>query len=692
MPEEIRQLHVSLATAEAEITRLRELLATVGRLHATGEQHLADLLASEAALAQSKMETKEGQADLRASELALTTSRAKTKEGQADLLASELALTTSRAETKEGQADLLASELALTTSRAETKEGQVDLLASELALLTSRAETKEGQAGLLASELALASSRAETKEGQTNLLASALANKTMSLANALLLAGKEALRKSEDRFRRLVEATPIALVMINADGKIEMVNAQTERLFGHTRLELLGASIEMLLPAKMRARHPGLRAGFFADPIARTMGAGRSLFGLKKDGSEVEVEIGLSPIETDDGTMVLSTIVDISARVRMEGQVRQSQKMHAMGRVTAGVAHDFNNLLLALGGSLELMLDAATDLPEVVEWGQIALRATERGKQLTDRLLSFSRQQVLTTRPIIIDGLFSELKELIGHLFETGGTALVMMPCPPTLAVLADHAQLEAALINLAVNARDAMALGGCLRISAYDADADPAIVSPGRYTVISVADTGSGMDAATLAQAWEPFFSTKGTKGTGLGLSMVHGFAQQSGGQAHITSVVGEGTTVDLWLPSAHVLSEAEAQVVAPALGDGRILVVDDSQDALLVVAAFLRTSGLDVTTKISGDLALAELACGKRFDAIVTDFAMPGMNGLELLTLAREIDPLMVGMIITGFSDPEMLSHLDGIVVLRKPFNRAELTETVQKLIAHAHNVALT
>jgi PAS domain S-box-containing protein len=629
MPQEIRQLHVRLAAAKAEITRLRELLATVGRLHATGEQHLADLLASEPELA------------------------------------------TYQAETKEGQADLPASDLGSATSRAETKEGQADLPASEWAS-TSRAGTKEGQADLLASELA---------------------NKTMILANALLLAGKEeALRKSEDRFRRLVEATPIALVMINADGKIEMANAQTERLFGYTRLELLGASIETLLPAKMRARHPGLRASFFADPIARPMGAGSSLFGLKQGGSEVEVEIGLSPIETDDGMMVLATIVDISARVRMEAQIRQSQKMHAMGRVTAGVAHDFNNLLLTLGGSLELMLDAATDLPEVVEWGQIALHATERGKQLTDRLLSFSRQQVLTTRPIKIDGLFSELKELIGHLFETGGTALVMMPCPPTLAVLADHAQLEAALINLAVNARDAMALGGCLRISAYDADADPAIVSPGRYTVISVADTGSGMDAATLAQACEPFFSTKGTKGTGLGLSMVHGFALQSGGETHITSVVGEGTTVDLWLPSASVFSEVEGQVLAPARAGGHILVVDDSQDALLVVSAFLRTSGLDVTTKISGDLALAELACGKRFDAIVTDFAMPGMNGLELLTLAREIDPLMVGMIITGFSDPEMLSNLDGIVVLRKPFNRAELTETVQKLIAYGHNVALT
>jgi PAS domain S-box-containing protein len=493
----------------------------------------------------------------------------------------------------------------------------------------------------------------------------------------------------EQRFCLLVEAAPNAMVMVNVAGVIKMVNAQTERLFGYTRSELLGEPVEMLLPAKSRAQHPGMRTGFCGAPTSRTMGIRRAVFGLKKDGSQVELEIGLSPIETDEGLMVLSAIVDISDRVRLEGQLRQSQKMHAMGRLTAGVAHDFNNLFQALSGSLEMLIDAVADQPAAIQWAELAFRATERGTQLTDRLLSFSRQQVLTARPIIVGKLFCELKRLINHLFETNTkarTELVMMPCPPDLAVLADLAQLETALINLAVNALHAMAFGGCLRFSAYDTDADLVIVPPGRYTVISVADTGSGMNADTLEQAFEPFFTTKGVDGTGLGLSMVHGFARQSGGEAHITSVVGEGTTIDLWLPSATAAPEVAAPIAALVRTSGHILLVDDSQDALVVVSAFLRHSGLHVTSRTSGRLALAELAGGTRFDAIITDFAMPGMNGLELITQAHEIDPSMMAMIITGFSDPNLLSEMNHLIVLRKPFNRAELIKTVQKLLSFA------
>ena len=539
-------------------------------------------------------------------------------------------------------------------------------------------------ADLLASAHATALSRAETGEGQADLSASTATDKAMTLAHALLVTSNA---NSEERFRRLVEAMPNAVVMINSAGRIEMVNAQTERLFGYTRSELVGAPVEMLLPTNARTQHPGLRSGFFAKPTSRPMGVGRALFGLKKDGSQVEVEIGLSPIETDDGLMVLSAIVDISSRVRLEGQMRQSQKMHAIGRVIAGVAHDFNNMLQALSGALEMLLEAVADRPRAVEWGKIALRATTQGEELTDRLLSFSRQRILTAQPIMINTLFSELKELIHHLFESNlaaKTKLEIIPAPLGLAVLADLAQLEAALINLAVNALDAMGSGGCLRISAYEVDSDPAIVPPGRYTVISVADTGSGMDADTLAQAFDPFFTTKGVNGTGLGLSMVQGFTRQSGGEILITSVVGEGTTIDLWLPSAIAPSEVAAPVAALTQTGGHILLVDDSQDSLVVVTAFLRFAGLEVTSRMSGDLALAELAGGNRFDAIITDFAMPGMNGLELLTLAHEIDPTMSAMIITGFSDPKLLTMMNGVVTLRKPFNRAELAETVRKLLA--------
>ncbi len=508
-------------------------------------------------------------------------------------------------------------------------------------------------------------------------------------SNQHLASLNDSIGRSEARFRQLIEAAPNAMVMSNADGKIEMVNAQTERLFGYTRAELLSAPIEMVLPASAG----GDLFARLATATSHTAGPGSGLFGRKRDGRQFEVEIWCSPIETDDGIKLLSAIVDISDRLQLEAQVRQSQNLLAIGRVTAGVAHDFNNLLMALTGSLELLLDAVADQPAATEWGRIALRATMRGKELTDRLLSFSRKQVLTPRPVRIGAFFNELRGLIEHLFAAnprGTTELVMVPCPPDLCVMADIAQLEAALINLAVNARDAMEAGGCLRMSAYVADADPAIVPPGRYTVISVSDTGCGMDADTLKQACEPFFSTKGVDGTGLGLSMVYGFARQSGGALNITSVVGEGTTVDLWLPFASVAAEIEAPVPEHVEAAGHVLVVDDSQDALLVVSAFLRLAGLEVTSRKSGALALAELAGGRKFDAIVTDFAMPGMNGLQLLKQVREIDPALPGMIITGFSDPALLSEMNDTLVLRKPFNRAELTEAVLNLVPARRNVA--
>jgi CheY-like chemotaxis protein len=200
---------------------------------------------------------------------------------------------------------------------------------------------------------------------------------------------------------------------------------------------------------------------------------------------------------------------------------------------------------------------------------------------------------------------------------------------------------------------------------------------------VIAVADTGAGMDEATLAQACEPFFSTKGLNGSGLGLSMVQGFARQSDGDVRIISAPGQGTTVEIWLQSATVLHAPPPPEPVRQQAHGRVLLVDDAPDVLLTVGAFLRQAGLEVTRVENGDLAMARLLAGERFNAIVTDFAMPGLNGLDLLVQARELDPSMGGLIITGFSSPEMLRGLDHLVVLRKPFSRAELIEQVSQLI---------
>jgi PAS domain S-box-containing protein len=498
-----------------------------------------------------------------------------------------------------------------------------------------------------------------------------------------LLRLNQTIAKNEARFRQVVEASPNGMVMINAAGLIEMVNTQTERLFGYTRAELLGHPIEMLLPLDYRARHPRLRDQFFDQPVARAMGTGSVLSALKRDGTEFEVEIALNPIETEDGVMVLSAIVDISARVRLEAQLFQSQKMDAIGRVTAGVAHDFNNLLQVLSSSLDLLRDELDQATPAQQWIEVAQRAATRGGELTSRLLAFSRQQMLASQAVPVNTLLQDVRHLVAHLFETKqgeNNELVVEPGAAHLAVYADPGQLEAALINLVVNARDAMPGGGRLRISAYETEADPAIVPPGRYVVISVADTGTGMDEATLALACEPFFTTKGVNGTGLGLSMVYGFARQSGGQVNIVSAPGEGTTVELWLPSAGP-PQAAAKPAPPANElRGHVLLIDDSPDVLLTVGSFLRQAGLAVTTMANGDVAVEELLKGSRFDALVTDLAMVGMNGLDVLEQAREIDPTMAGILITGFYGPDLHHGFDNVVVLRKPFNRAELIERVR------------
>jgi CheY-like chemotaxis protein/two-component sensor histidine kinase len=357
--------------------------------------------------------------------------------------------------------------------------------------------------------------------------------------------------------------------------------------------------------------------------------------------------------------------------------------MEAVGRLTAGVAHDFNNLLQALGGSLELVQDEVADRPLALEYAQIAQRAAMRGRELTNRLLAFSRQQVLVTRAVQIRKLLGDVEPLIGHLFD-GGTEIIVLPGPLDLAVMADAAQLETAIINLAVNSRDAMGAGGRLRVSAFEAEADAAMaLPPGRYTVIAVTDNGAGMDEATIAQACEPFFSTKGLNGSGLGLSMVQGFARQSGGDLSIASALGRGTTIEIWLPSATMPRQASAPYVEAQRMRGRVLVVDDAPDVLLTVGAFLRQAGLEVTRVENGDLAIARLLAGERFDAVVTDFAMPGLNGLDLLTQARELDPAMAGLIITGFSDPDLLRGLDKTLVLRKPFSRSELIAQINLLV---------
>ncbi|NKE44220.1 PAS domain S-box protein [Roseomonas frigidaquae] len=504
----------------------------------------------------------------------------------------------------------------------------------------------------------------------------------------------------EERFRQVVEAAPNAMVMINAAGQIEMVNAQAERVFGYRRDEMLGRPVDMLVPEGSRDLHPALRRGFFAQPQSRPMGAGRDLHGLRKDGSEFPVEIGLNPIETEDGPMVLSAILDMSARVQLEALLRQAQKMEAVGRLTAGVAHDFNNLLQTMMGSMEILQDRVLGDLASEELVASSIDAALRGARLTHHLLAFSRKQVLRPSQIEIAAL---LRKTVAMLERTLGPkirirALEEAGAPAGdqaggLQAFADPAQLEACILNLAINARDAMPRGGSLTIRAYGTRIGPdeatETLQPGDYAVLSVEDTGSGIKDEILDKIFEPFFTTKDVgEGSGLGLPMVLGYARQSGGDVRVASLPGQGTRVEVLLPRI-APAEPAAEVGRPGPvaqpGCGRVLLVDDAPDVLQTLGAFLSGAGYEVTRCASGDEALQVVAEGAQLDCVVTDYAMPGLSGVDLLLRLAELRPGLPVLVVTGYPGVEPLGDLpQHVEILRKPFPRAELLRRVAALVA--------
>lgn len=364
--------------------------------------------------------------------------------------------------------------------------------------------------------------------------------------------------------------------------------------------------------------------------------------------------------------------------VRAQEALRQSQKLEAMGQLTGGVAHDFNNLLTPIIGSLDLLQrrNAADDRTRPLIEG--ALQAAERAKTLVQRLLAFARRQPLQPVSVDLGALIEGLADLIGS--TCGPRIQVMTETPQDLPpAYADANQIEMAILNLAVNARDAMPDGGRLKISAAldQIGATHASTLPeGRYLRLSVEDTGIGMDAETLARAIEPFFSTKGLgKGTGLGLSMVHGLAAQLGGSLGLESSPGAGTRADLWLPLADSAPDAEAQPVPESekVGRGTVLLVDDEQLVRISTAEMLTDLGYEVVPANSAEAALAILARGVRPDLLVTDNLMPGMTGAELAGMEAVRQTGVPVILMSGYTEDQHSTAR--FIRLNKPFRRAEL-----------------
>jgi PAS domain S-box-containing protein len=407
------------------------------------------------------------------------------------------------------------------------------------------------------------------------------------------------------------------------------------------------------------------------------------------DGLQIDVTMrieALNALRELNETLEARVETALAEREAAHEQLRQSQKMEAMGQLTGGVAHDFNNLLTPIVGSLDMLQRRGLGSEREQRLIAGAMQSAERAKTLVQRLLAFARRQPLQPAPVNVASLVAGIADLIAS--TTGPQIKVVLHVPEDLATaLADQNQLEMALLNLAVNARDAMPGGGTLRISVseerIDACASPKLPA-GRYVRLSVADTGLGMSEETLARAVEPFFSTKGVgKGTGLGLSMVHGLAAQLGGALTIQSQLGLGTNVELWLPVSGRQAEAPAQAGGGELAhrSGTALLVDDEDLVRASTAEMLSDLGYEVVEASSAEEALAAIGRGVTPGLLVTDHLMPGMTGTELIRRVRQQHPALPALLVSGYAEVEDIAP--DLPRLTKPFRQADLAASIANLV---------
>ena len=500
-----------------------------------------------------------------------------------------------------------------------------------------------------------------------------------------------ALRASEAQYRSMFESTPYPMWVFDLEThRVLAVNGAAIKHYGYSRDEFLALRIEDLRPPE---EVPALLRHLETMPSEyHTAGTWRH---RKKDGTLIEVETSGHGITFAGRRAEQVVINDVTERKRLEEQFRQAQKMEAVGRLAAGVAHDFNNLLTAILGTTDLMLeDMRADDPD--REGLLDIRsASERAAVLTRQLLTFSRQQVVSPQVLRLNELVLELEKLLRRLLGED-VAIRVGVAPDCGGVKADPGQLEQVIVNLAVNARDAMPNGGRLTIETKNVDLDAeyptdrVTIPAGRYVMLAVTDTGTGMDAQTKARIFEPFFTTKPVgKGTGLGLATVYGAVKQSGGYIWLYSEVGQGTSFKIYLPR---LDAAEPQAVAaeaavPLDGTETVLVAEDEDAVRQIIEKALQARGYTVMVARDGNeaLAIAGRHAGQ-IDLLVTDVIMPDMNGRVLSERLTHVRPTIKTLYLSGYTDDAILHHgvlEEGVAFLQKPFSLGALARKVREVI---------
>jgi PAS domain S-box-containing protein len=503
-------------------------------------------------------------------------------------------------------------------------------------------------------------------------------------------------RRSEKMVMALLESASQAIISIDRSGRIILANRRAEEMFGYTRAELEGARIEILLPESRRAAHGREREDYFARPRIRPMGLGIDLAGRRKDGGEFPVEVSLSYLELDEGVFGIAFVSDISQRKLLEEQLMHAQKMEAIGRLAGGVAHDFNNMLTVISGYNRMILDELSPLDPLRGYAEEVLKAADRAGALTNQLLAFSRRQIMQPRVISVNEVVNQTEKMLRRLIGED-IQLVYALSEHTGNVKADPGHVEQAIVNLAVNARDAMPLGGRLTIETANAVLDETYtrthmgVQPGEFVMIAVSDTGVGMDAETRRRIFEPFFTTKERgKGTGLGLATVYGIVKQTGGDIWVYSEPGQGTTFKLYFPRVvEAPSETTATEAEHPKGESEtILVVEDERAVRDLTVRMLQKLGYKILAAGSGEEAIEmSTAYAGPIALLLTDMVMPNMSGRQLADILVKSRPDMKVLHLSGYTENTVVHHgaVDsGVEFLPKPFSREVLARKLREVLA--------
>jgi PAS domain S-box-containing protein len=495
---------------------------------------------------------------------------------------------------------------------------------------------------------------------------------------------QEIQRESAQLARGIIDTALDAFVQMAENGRVLDWNSQAERIFGWSHHEAVGRTLaELIIPEIYRDAHKSGLERFLRTGESNVLGRRIEIDAERCDGKEIKVELSITALRRRDGIVFNGFIRDLTDKIAAEDRLRQAEKMEAVGQLTGGIAHDFNNILTVITGTIEILAEAVENEPQLAAITRMIDEAASRGAELTQHLLAFARKQPLQPRETDVNTLIIDtaklLRPTLGEQIEIE-SAFEDETCLATV----DPNQLATAIINLALNARDAMPHGGKLIVETGSAFLDDNYTSahtdvrPGHYVLIAVSDTGTGIPAGILDKVFNPFFTSKGPgKGTGLGLSMVYGFVKQSAGHISIYSEEGHGTTIKMYLPPATEASVTPETALAPALQGGHetILVVEDDKLVRDYVLTQLHSLGYVTLDAANAAEALAIVESGRAFDLLFTDVIMPGaMNGRQLANTLQKTMPGLKVLFTSGYTENAIIHHgrLDSLPAIEIPAAR--------------------